>query len=217
MTNSPTVSIRKFDPDDREDVRRISRDTAFLGEPLSFCFDDDVILADALTLYFTDYEPDSSFVAVQEDRVIGYVIGAKNSRIMERIFSTRVIPRLFAKSVRRGTLFRRNARRFLFHAMMNFLKGEFSTSDLSREYPAALHINIDRSFRGRKIGTQLMEHYLKFLGSEGSAGVHVSTMSERAKSFFEKLGFGVLLVGKRSYLRYCLGRDLPFYVLGKKL
>jgi ribosomal protein S18 acetylase RimI-like enzyme len=217
MTNSLTVSIRKFDRVDREDVRRIGCDTAFLGEPLSFCFDDDEILADALTLYFTDYEPDSCFVAVQEDRVIGYVIGTKNLRTMQRIFSTRVIPRLFVKAMLRGAFFRRNARRFLLHAMMSFLKGEFSTSDLSGEYPATLHINIDRSFQRSKVGTRLMEHCLKFLGSEGIAGVHVSTMSEGAKSFFEKLGFCVLRVGKRSYLRYCLGRDLPFYVLGKKL
>jgi ribosomal protein S18 acetylase RimI-like enzyme len=217
MRNSPTISIRKFDRDDREDVRRISCDTAFLGEPLGFCFDDDEILADALTLYFTDYEPGSCFVAVQEDKVIGYVIGTKNLRIMQRIFSTKVMLRLFAKAVRKGALFRRNARRFMLHAMMSLLKGEFSTSGFSSGYPATLHINVDRNHRGGKIGTELMEHYLKFLRSEGTAGVHVSTMSEGAKSFFEKLGFGVLLVGKRSYLRYCLGRDLPFYVLGKKL
>jgi ribosomal protein S18 acetylase RimI-like enzyme len=217
MTNTQRVYIRKLDRNDRKDVRRIGCETAFMGEPLGFCFDEDDILADALTLYFTDYEPDSCFVAVEEDNVIGYAMATKNSANMQKIFRARIIPKLFAKTVLGGAFFRRNARRFLLHVMMSSLKGEFSTSDFFGEYPATLHINIERSFRGRKIGTQLMDRSLEFLAGKRIAGVHVSTMSEGAKSFFERLGFNMLLKGKRSHLRYCLGKDLPFYVLGKKL
>lgn len=220
MTNSrqqSMISIRKLDHNDRADVRRIACETAFLGESLASCFDDDEILADALTLYFTDYEPDSCLVAVDEDRVVGYVTGAKNSATMRRVFRAKVMPRLFRKAVLTGTCFRPKAWRFLFHVMMSFLRGEFCTPDVSREYPATLHINVDARFRGTKVGTQLMDRYLGFLKSEAVPGVHVNTMSERARSFFQKQGFGLLAEGKRTFLRYCLRRDLPFYILGKRL
>lgn len=69
------IFIRKFNNCDRKDIRRISCDTAFLEESRKVFFDDDEILADALTLYFTDYEPDSCFVAVKNDKIIGYIKG----------------------------------------------------------------------------------------------------------------------------------------------
>lgn len=217
MTDNQTAHIRRFDRNDRKEVRRIGCETAFMGDPLCFCFEDREILADALTLYYTDYEPESCFVAAHEGRVIGYVTVTRNAARMQRIFKTRIVARLCVKAIIRGTLFRRNTQRFLLHVAVSLLRGEFSSSDFLKQYPATLHINIDRSFRERDIGTQLMERCFQFLRNERIVGVHVSTMSEGAKSFFEKLGFSLLLQGTRSFLRYCLGRDLPFYILGKKL
>lgn len=57
------IIIRPFRKDDRESVRRISCETAFWGKNRKNIFADDEILADALTMYFTDYEPESCFVA----------------------------------------------------------------------------------------------------------------------------------------------------------
>lgn len=214
MSNN-NIIIRKFNRSDREEVRKISCDTAFLEEPRKYFFDDDEVLADALTLYFTDYEPDACFVAVQKDKVIGYIIGSKNIRIMWRIFNTRIIPYLMIKILRKGVLFRRNTQRFLMHGIISFIKGEFFEPDFSRQYPATLHINIDKKFRGYGVGRQLIKNYLEFLRREGVRGVHFGTMSESAKIFFTKLGFTLLFAGKRSYLRYYFGKDTPGYIFGK--
>ncbi len=47
-------------------VRKISWDTALLGESGSIFFDNEEILSDVLTLYFTDYEPESCLLQLQK-------------------------------------------------------------------------------------------------------------------------------------------------------
>jgi len=217
MSHAEPVSVDRYNTSHRADVRRISCATALLGEPLTRCFTDDETLADALTLYFTDYEPESCLVAIDETGVVGYVIGTRDAAAMRLVFGWRVFPRLAAKAVMRGDLLRRKDLKFIVHSVTGFLRGEFSTSRFSREYPATLHINVDPDSRSRNVGSALLGHYMELLRKQAVAGVHVSTMSDRARSFFEKHGFQVLAEGRRTFLRYCLGRDLPLFVLGRKL
>ena len=87
-------------------MRRISCETAFLEHPYQNIFSDAELLADALTLYFTDYEPQSCFVAESQGRVVGYLIGAKNVRTMHGWRRESVlVARLLAKAVRCGAIF----------------------------------------------------------------------------------------------------------------
>jgi GNAT superfamily N-acetyltransferase len=211
------IAIRKFEATDRQEVRRISCETAFLGQARGIFIEDNEILADALTVYFTDYEPDYCFVAVDNGRVIGYLTGTKDVRSMRRVFNRKIILPLVVKALCRGSLFKRSARQFLTHVMISFLKGEFCEPDFSGQYPAILHINIADGFRGRGIGSGLIGRYLDFLRGNGIRGVHLGTLSDAAKGFFIKSGFTVLFKGKRSYFRYRLSEDVPYYVLGKIL
>ena len=217
MFEKPEAIIRKFTEADREDVRRISRETAFLGLPSGIFFEDDEVLSDALTLYFTDYEPGSCFVAVEQGKVMGYLIGTKDAKVAEKITSQKINLRLFRKALERGLFFKKNTLRFFIHVLMSLLKGEFNNPDFSKQYPAMLHINIDKDFRGRSVGRRLIEAYLSFLKNEGIGGVHFGTVSEEAKNFFLKLGFETLFKGRRTYLRYYSGKDLPYYIFGKKI
>jgi ribosomal protein S18 acetylase RimI-like enzyme len=211
------IFIRKFNNCDREDIRRISCDTAFLEEPRKVFFDDDEILADALTLYFTDYEPDSCFVAVKNDKIIGYIIGTTDVKLMQKIFFIRIIPLLIIKALNKRIIFKRNTLNFLIHILLSLLKGEFIRPDFSKKYPATLHINIDKAFRRQNIGKQLIEYYLKFLKEKNVSGVHFGVMSESAKEFFMKFNFNILFRSKLSYLRYYLGKFIPYYILGNLL
>jgi len=211
------IFIRKFNNCDREDIRRISCDTAFLEEPRKVFFDDDERLADALTLYFTDYEPDSCFVAVKNDKIIGYIIGTTDVKLMQKIFFIRIIPLLIIKALNKRIIFKRNTLNFLIHILLSLLKGEFIRPDFSKKYPATLHINIDKAFRRQNIGKQLIEYYLKFLKEKNVSGVHFGVISESAKEFFIKLGFNILFRSKLSYLRYYLGKFIPYYILGNLL
>ena len=85
------VVIRQYRKQDREFVRSIAWDTAFFGSPAEIFFSEKKILADFLTLYFTDYEPESCFVAENQGRVVGYLIGAKSKSILCGTFQFKIL------------------------------------------------------------------------------------------------------------------------------
>lgn len=209
--------IRKYRSDDRESVRNISWDTAFLGSPADIFFFGKNILADFLTLYFTDYEPQSCFVAENKGRVVGYLIGAKNIGAISASFKFKTAARLLIKAITGNEFFKKKNLIFSFNCLLSFFRGEFSMPDFSKGYPATLHINIGKGFRGQNIGSRLMSAYLDYLVKEKVPGVSLATMSDKAAEFFKKQGFNLLHAGRRSYLRYLLHKDLPVYIFGKKL
>ena len=57
------VVVRKYAPGDREDVRRIALETADIGAPVDRFLSLQKAMADFLTRYYTDFEPQSAFVA----------------------------------------------------------------------------------------------------------------------------------------------------------
>jgi hypothetical protein len=209
--------IEKYRPSDRDEVRRIAVETAFLeAGPIEEIFDDPEILADALTSYYMDLEPMSCFVAKSGGRVVGYVIGAKNVRRVKRAMAFRIIPGLIIKAAARGVFFSKPAMRFLASLIGSIAKGEFYIPDFSGVYPATLHINVEAGFRSLGAGALLLKKYTEFLKGEGVRGVHFGTFSAKAKEFFIREGFQVLFTRRRSHLKYMTGQEPEYFVLGKK-
>jgi GNAT superfamily N-acetyltransferase len=217
VNSTKHIVIRDYKPSDRSSVRRITFDTAFLGEPASLFFDDEEIFSDVLSIYFTDYEPQSCFVAVLDENVIGYIYGTKNIARMNRIFTLSILPRLAQKTIKRGTLCSRKIQEFLMRCWFSFLRGELSIPSYAKEYPATFHINIAHSYRGLHIGSKLIRHFLNYLSDNNIPGVQCSTMSEKAKDFFVKTGFQLLFETERSFWKHYAGMSLSYYILGKKL
>ena len=211
------VKIRKYKKEDRQTLRDIAFDTALIGESADVFFDDREILSDYLTMYYTDYEPQSCFVAEREGKIIGYLIGAKDVNVLKKVFIVKIVPRLLIKVISRGMLLRRKNIVFAFSCLIGFLKGEFKMPDFSKDYPATLHINITKAFRNSNIGSMLIAGYLDYLTKEDVKAAHLATMSDKAASFFGKSGFNLLYQGKRSYLRHVLNKDVPVYIYGKRL
>ncbi|MDD5772391.1 MAG: GNAT family N-acetyltransferase [bacterium] len=209
--------IRPFENRDRNAVREISCETAFLEFPRENIFDDDEILADALTSYFTDHEPGAAFVAETDNRVVGYIIGSKNAESMKKTVDRKILPDLILKAIKRGVLLRSKNIKFLFYFLQKFLKGEFYVPLNLSGYPAVFHINIHKNFRNNGIGSLLILNYLDFLKKEGVRGVHFGTISEKSKNFFEKAGFTILFQSKRTYLKPYIGKDIVFYLYGKNI
>ena len=83
-------------------------------------------------------------------------------------------------------------------------------ADLTRDYPAHLHINVDASWRNRGIGALLIEAFCAHAAKAGAPGVHVVTGAHsRNGPFYARNGFRRL----RSLLWngaeiVCLGRRL---------
>lgn len=212
-----SIVIRKFEAKDRQALRSITYDNAFMGEPAAIFFDGEKILSDALTLYFTDYEPESCFVAQVNAEVVGCLLGAKNKIASQELISRKIGPALLREALLSGVFLRKKNIIFLFSCLSGMLRGEFKMPDFNPEYPATLHINIRKEFRGLGIGSGLIAAYLRYLKDEGVVGVHLATMSEGAARFFAKQGFQLLHEGRRSYFRHILHKDILLYIYGKKL
>lgn len=217
MAESPEIIIRKFNQKDRAAVRKISVETAFMGEASSRFFDAQEIIADALTLYFTDYEPESCFVAEQEGRVVGYLTGAKDTQRISRVFGQSVGLKLFFKAMASAVFFKRKNLEFIFNFLKSLFRREFKMPSLYEGYPATLHMNIEAPYRGRGIGEKLLSAFLDYLAKENVRGVYLATMSEAGKNFFRKQGFALVHQSKRSYFRYLLGSDTDVHIFAKRL
>ena len=210
--------IRKYKSEDRQRVRQIACDTAFMGNPAEIFFNGREFIADFLTLYFTDYEPESCFVAEKDGRVIGYLIGSKNDKRMNNTFLFKIIPKLFFKNLFSKTFFKKKNLRFILANFNSFMKGELQAPDsIKEEYPAILHINIDKNYRSYGIGRMLVESYIDYVRGGKVHGLHLTTQSENSFKFFEKLGFIPLHETKRSYFRHILNKEIRYIYYGKKL
>jgi len=210
------IKIRNYRKEDRKTIREIGLQSSILGEHRKTVFDDE-ILADMLTVYFTDYEPQSCFVAEKEGRVIGYVLGTRDIRKMRKTMEYRILPGLARKVFSSRQFLRRNNFILMKSMLSSFVKGEFKVPDFASEYPATLHVNIASGYRGKNTGSLLVNHFLEFLKREGVSGIHFGVLSESAKRFFLKLDFEVLFEGKYTFLKYLSGETLPHYVMGKHL
>jgi hypothetical protein len=217
LKNDTLFVIRKYGLRDRPAVRRICCETALMGEPSSIFFGDDEIFSDALTTYFTDYEPESCFVAEYDKAIVGYLLGAKSVKHMNKVFAGKIILPLLIKALRRGTFFHWKNIKFLSRVFLSLMKGEFNIPDFSKDYPATLHINVNKECRMSGAGSKLIGAYLDHLRAEGISGAHLATMSEKGGQFFKKLNFQLLFKGQRSYFRYFLGRNVPLYIYGMKI
>lgn len=176
--------IRKFKETDRDKVRKIATSTV-TGYPRS----DLKLVADLLTNYYVNYEPEHLLVAESEGRVVGYLSGCFNGTRCRWIKSTRVIPKAIVKALFRGEIGWREVRylgSFIYVTMHGGLRNAPPAG-----YPAHFHINVLEDWRGMGLGTKLASEFLSMLEESGVSGVHVRVRknARRASRFFRSLGF----------------------------
>ncbi len=216
MIDAPSVNIRPYRPQDREAIQRINYETSFLHKPHLF-FDDQEVVADALTRYYTDFEPASCFVAEAQGCVVGYIIGTLDLARMRRVYGFKILLPLVVKAAVRGVFFNLKTLKFLGHYLQSYFKGEFRIPHFLDEYPATFHINVEEGFRGQKVGSRLIQRAHLLLKEKHVPGVQFSTMSDESTKFFLKMGFQIVYDSRRSFLRYAIGHDTPFHLFGMRL
>jgi GNAT superfamily N-acetyltransferase len=214
MSQTESV-IRKFQTKDRGEVRQLVCDTALMGDSCNRFFKGEEVFADALSMSFTDYEPESSFVAEVNQKIVGYVLGSKDIPRLSKISGKTITP-LIVKAIRQGVFVKKENIIFFGRCILSFLRGEFFGPDFIKEYPATLHINLKEEYRGLNTGAKLIQTYLDYLRESNVRGVHLATMSDKAGRFFAQNGFKLLFEGKRSYFRHILYKDIPLYIYGLK-
>ena len=210
------ITIRPYGPRDRDAVRRIAWDTAFLGAPAGAFFTDKPLLQDFLTRYFTDYEPGSCFVAESSGEVVGYVLGAVDERRMGEVCLKKMAAGLLARFFLLDVFRPRNIL-FILRMARSWARGEFRGECFYPEYPAILHINLKAGFRGQGTGSRLIGAYLEYLKGRKVPAVRLATMTPAGAAFFERQGFTLLCRHTRTYFRALTGADIVVSIYGKKL
>jgi len=187
-----SLSIRRYDPSDKADVCRICADTALYGEPINRFIDDSDLVVDGLLRYYTDFEPESLFVAVADGSVIGYLVGCVDTRRYERIFRYRIVPSLALKIIFHGYILRLWLWKILAALITAGVKRSQFLKNIIPVYPAHCHMNMDPRHRRAGVGAQLCATFLDYLRARGVRGVHISSATETGKRFFSKMGFTLL-------------------------
>jgi hypothetical protein len=175
------ASIRAYQPADREVVRRICCVTAFRSAGARAILGDEHLCADYFSLYYTDIEPDLSYVAELDGRVVGYVFGCRDARLYAATMAHRIVPRLLARAV--GHLARG---RYRDSALRRYLRWAFTWSwreTLSvplADYPGHYHINVLPEGQNQELYSRLSLTYLNGFEAKGGSGIH-GLLTERQK------------------------------------
>ena len=190
MKDGKPFVIRSYRASDREDVRRLCCDTGFLGEPIDPVYQDRELFADFLTTYYTDHEPESSFVIELEGEICGYLLGSRRP-LLNQLYSFQQNLVLCFRALLRYRRYNERSRAFV----------RWVLSHGWREVPAAprrtphFHINLLPEARKMSTTRALFSAYFSYLYGKGERRVYgqiVTFESRRGEKMFERYGFKVL-------------------------
>jgi L-amino acid N-acyltransferase YncA len=190
MKDENALVIRSFRPSDRAAVRDLCCRTGFLGEPIDPVYQDRELFADFLTTYYTDHEPESSFVLEMGGEICGYLLGSRRP-LFNQLYSFQQNLVLGFRAMLRYRRYDEHSRRFI----------RWVLSQGWREVPAAprrtphFHINLLPDARKMSTTRALMSAYLSYLyrcGERQVFGQIVTFESRRGEKMFERYGFRVM-------------------------
>jgi hypothetical protein len=195
MENGLPYTIRSYRPSDRAEVRRLCCETGFLGEPIDPVYGDRALFADFLTTYYTDWEPESSFVVEGQDgELCGYLLGSRKP-LRNQLYAFWQNVSLFFKVIGRYPRYNERSRRFIRWTVMH---GWREVPARPRRVPH-FHINLLPEARKMSTTRALMSAYLSYLyrcGEKRVYGQIVTFESRRGEKMFERYGFSVLNRGE---------------------
>ncbi len=208
MNDERKFEIRKFDPRDRDRVRALCCDTGFLGSPIDPVFEDREIFADYLTAYYTDWEPQSSFVLLVNGEIRGYLLGSRHP-FRQQAYNFYNNLALFLRGIVRYPRYNAASKKFV----------RWIVRQAWREVPAAprrmAHFHLNLLADARQVATTraLVEAYLQYLHEHGEKAVYgqmVVFAGRRGTKMFERYGFKVL--NKAEITKYRDVHPEPVYL-----
>jgi GNAT superfamily N-acetyltransferase len=182
--------IRRYEPRDRKAVRWLCCETGFLGKPIDPVFEDRELFADYLTRYYTDIEPESSFVLELDGEVKGYLLGSYRP-FRQQIFNFFNNISLFSRGMAKYPFYNKATRDFIGW----ILRTSWKEVPQAPRRCAHFHFNMLPEAQSLAGTARLMNAYLDHLRSKGVKQVYgqvVTFESRRGAKVFERYGFQVL-------------------------
>ncbi len=208
MSADKKFEIRNFQRADRARVRELCCETGFLGKPIDPVFEDRELFADYLTAYYTDWEPESSFVLLVNGDIRGYLLGSRFP-LRQQLYNFYNNLALFLRGIVRYPRYREASKKFV----------KWILTQAWKEVPQAprrtahFHINLLADARSVACTCAIVDAYLKYLHDAGEKrvfGQMVVFEDRRGAKMFERYGFKVL--NKTEITKYRDVHPEPVYL-----
>lgn len=159
------LKIRPYEKKDRQSVRRICCDTAFMGEKIDPIYKDRELFADIVTGPYLKYEPEWALVAEFEGRIIGYVLASVSPYFhLNRVRTgAPAIARIALKLSRGHYAGHPRSERFA----RWLLYRSWSEEPCHPKGAGHMHFNVEKNFRGTGVGMRIWRTFEQTLVSEG--------------------------------------------------
>lgn len=187
-----STSVRPYSPADRDAIRYICCETGFSGNPIDPLFSDREVFADFLTRYYTDWEPESSWVAEVDGRVVGYLLACARYRYhkwAEFCILASLVPKVLWRLIRGR--YDAPTKKYLQWCLTNGRK----ETPAAPKQSAHFHFNILPEYRNSGLGMQLVKTMVNNLRARGVKQVYgqIQTFEDRrTERVFNKYDFHTL-------------------------
>ena len=183
------IEIQKYQSSFRDDIRMLCCDTAFMGLPLEKAFCDRDFYADFNTNYYIKHEPDCCFVAADQTKFVGHLLGSKCLTKYALVMPFSVIPAIVKGAYRcMAGKYDEKSMRFI----RWFFEEGYEQTPKMPFGAAHFHIDVKDAYRHAGIGGKLVEcfeHHLQECGVKRCAVQVLFTGKLGAVPFYRKLGF----------------------------
>ena len=189
------VQVRLYDPSlsDRTELQRVCADAAFLGKPLEPIFKDSLWFGDLAVSPYLLLEPTHTWVAESEGTAVGYLTASTDrtfrylrAQLTASSLMFELIPRYVMGKYDDHPRSKRFAEFLILEALAQVPK-----------YPpnaAHFHFNVDKPFRSRGVGTELISHFEHMLREKGIRKYYAEVMcldEVRPETYYLQLGYRI--------------------------
>jgi len=195
------VNIRLGEPGDEAALYDVCLRTGDNGRDATHLYEDPGALGRIYVGPYLKLEPDLAFVAEDAQGVVGYVLGALDSKRFYEAYLREWLPgiqRHYPEPTGDPANWTPTQKiRWQYHHPDVFCPEPYD------RYPSHLHIDLLPRAQGKGLGVIMVNRLLSELAAKGSPGVHLGMWisNTRAEGFYRKLGFHELTrVGESLYL-----------------
>jgi ribosomal protein S18 acetylase RimI-like enzyme len=150
--------------------------------------------------------------------VVGFIMGCYDTKIQIKQWISSILPLIMKKTVGGQYHFGPLTWHYLFALCRQKMVEKKQVIDLS-VYPAHLHINVDKDWRGLGIGEKLLQEYINLLKGKKVVGVHLNTtdQNQAACKLYEKMGFQLIASHSTKLWSYWLDHLVEIRSYGLRL
>jgi len=197
--------LRTCGPGDLAGLRDVCLRTGDLGEDATALTAWPDLVGDVYAAPYAVHDPALVTVVEHGGRVVGYVIGCRDTLVFEAWCEERWWPSLRERYPRPGP----STRPFDAPLLRQVHERPAAARPHLATHPAHLHVDLLPEAQGRGLGRTLLSHVVAQLLDAGAPGVHlgVGAANARAVAVYRRLGFELLVDPEPGAGSYVLGRS----------